>query len=485
MSSVLTSKLPGINPAFLSSHLLNAGNRNVVMYQHEPVGSPGFGVGIGSGGSGSPLGVDPVRAAVAHLFSKAYSLPCSTAAHSFANLVQPTSRFQLALDALLPILEQNTSTDLAQRILVSFILYSLYAPHPITINPFKSVLFSTFVKERDKAVNVASSGGVAANEPFVWVLWKILKGDGNDIGPYSPTTLARSPLPPKLRATNLFLDDELYHKEYDMQVTSTFNKHPADFIHRDDYSYITKPETRPSSTDRIGGPYNERLVSPEEDQRIAQAMQLLLAARERVLTLSEQRIVLPMIQQLANSRMVTPYDLAPIISYNSTLAHPLFVALIARTEDDDATMDELISRPQSFLPSTSPYLDVLCILPPTLATFDLMGRLLRDQTPLANGVGTLADLIKEEVLGGFVHECILWLERAEREEREGLISDDRFAKGLQNLCRFYHSLIKLSIVNPGIDSDSAEMMHFSLKNSRFEDANALYRALVMGGRAAY
>ena len=118
MSSVLTSKLPGINPAFLSSHLLNAGNRNVVMYQHEPVGSPGFGVGIGSGGSGSPLGVDPVRAAVAHLFSKAYSLPCSTAAHSFANLVQPTSRFQLALDALLPILEQNTSTDV--RIVLDF-----------------------------------------------------------------------------------------------------------------------------------------------------------------------------------------------------------------------------------------------------------------------------------------------------------------------------------------------------------------------------
>uniref|UniRef100_A0A0W0FP41 Uncharacterized protein n=1 Tax=Moniliophthora roreri TaxID=221103 RepID=A0A0W0FP41_MONRR len=466
MSTVLTSKLPASNPNFGPSHLLHAGNRNVVMYQHEPIGPPGFGAGMGIGGPG--LAVDPVRAAVSHLLSTAYSLPCSTAAHSFANLVQPTSRFQLALDALLPILEQSTSSDvrmifdfLAQRILVSFILYALYAPHPITINPFKSVLFTTFVKERDKAVNVANAGGVAANEPFVWVLWKILKGDGNDIGPYSPTTLARSPLPPKLRATNLFLDDEI-----------------------DDDSYTTKTDTRPPSAERFTGPYTERLVTPEEDaenERIALAMQLLLAARDRVLTLSEQRVVLPMIQQLASSRMVTPFDLAPIISYNPTLAHPLFVALITLPEVED----ELASRPQPFFPSASPYLDVLCMLPPTLATFDLMGRLLRDQTPLGNVVGTIADLVKEEVLGSFVHECILWLESAEMEEKEGLISDDRFAKGLQNFCRFYHSLIKLSIVNPGLDADSAEMTHFSLKNSRFEDANALYRALVMGGRVAY
>lgn len=71
--------------------------------------------------------------------------------------------------------------QLAQRILVSFILYSLYAPHPIGINPFKSVLFVTFVKEREKAVGVAKEGEVSPNEQLVWVLWKILKGDGNDV----------------------------------------------------------------------------------------------------------------------------------------------------------------------------------------------------------------------------------------------------------------------------------------------------------------
>ena len=48
------------------------------------------------------------------------------------------------------------------------------------------------------------------------------------------------------------------------------------------------------------------------------------------------------------------------------------------------------------------------------------------------------------------------------------------------LCRFYNSLIKLAIVDPASDADSAEMAHFTLRNSRFEEANALYRVLAMG-----
>ena len=86
------------------------------------------------------------RASVVHLLSRAYSLPCSTAVQAFLQLVQPTSRFQLALDVLLPLLDDGPGAPelhLTQRILVSFLLYSLYAPHPISINPFKSVLFVT------------------------------------------------------------------------------------------------------------------------------------------------------------------------------------------------------------------------------------------------------------------------------------------------------------------------------------------------------
>lgn len=128
------------------------------------------------------------------------------------------------------------------------------------------------------------------------------------------------------------------------------------------------------------------------------------------------------------------------------------------------------------------------------------------------GRTTVADIVRADVLGRFIHESIQWLDNAESEGREGLISDDRFEKGLQNvsfsfffsalllysppgspiapisvpvlncnnqLCRFYNSLIKLGVVDPASDADSTEMAHFTLRNSRFEEANALYRALAL------
>jgi len=75
--------------------------------------------------------------------------------------------------------------QLVQRIPVSFILYSMYAPHSIFLNPFKSVLYTTFVKERELATKVSAEGGFSEREQLVWVLWKILKGDGNDVNAFS------------------------------------------------------------------------------------------------------------------------------------------------------------------------------------------------------------------------------------------------------------------------------------------------------------
>ena len=76
-----------------------------------------------------------------------------------------------------------SSLQLSQRILASYILYALYAPHPITINPFHSALLLTFNKEKEFAVKVGRDEVVAQNEQLVWVLWKILKGDGSDVRP--------------------------------------------------------------------------------------------------------------------------------------------------------------------------------------------------------------------------------------------------------------------------------------------------------------
>lgn len=129
----------------------------------------------------------------------------------------------------------------------------------------------------------------------------------------------------------------------------------------------------------------------------------------------------PIISDLASSQFITSLDLTPIIAHNPTIAHPLLVALLTNVNPEKN--------------SPRPFLDILPFLPPTLATFDLYGRLLRDQTRVTvQGYSTVADLVLMEVLGRFIHECINWLDRAEREERQGNISDDRFVKGVQNVC---------------------------------------------------
>ena len=46
---------------------------------------------------------------------------------------------------------------------------------------------------------------------------------------------------------------------------------------------------------------------------------------------------------------------------------------------------------------------------------------------------TVGEAVKSETLGYFLHECISWLDTAEVEERQGLASEDIFAKGVQNV----------------------------------------------------
>ena len=77
----------------------------------------------------------------------------------------------------------SPSLQLSQRILASYILYALYAPHPISINPFRSALLNTFNKEKEFAAKAGREDVIGQNEQLVWVLWKILKGDGSDVRP--------------------------------------------------------------------------------------------------------------------------------------------------------------------------------------------------------------------------------------------------------------------------------------------------------------
>ena len=48
-----------------------------------------------------------IRASVAQLLSQAHNIPCLKAAQAFAQLLPHISRFQLALDALLPSIDEG------------------------------------------------------------------------------------------------------------------------------------------------------------------------------------------------------------------------------------------------------------------------------------------------------------------------------------------------------------------------------------------
>lgn len=137
-----------------------------------------------------------------------------------------------------------------------------------------------------------------------------------------------------------------------------------------------------------------------------------------MLNLSEQRTLIPLLPELVRApRLISTLDLGPIVAQNPAIAHPLLVGLLTRPNPDSGAL-----------------FDILPFLPPTLPTFDLLGRLLRDQTYIkVHGYSTIADLIRIEVLGRFIHECINWIEQAERDQNNGFISDDRFEKGLQHV----------------------------------------------------
>lgn len=134
----------------------------------------------------------------------------------------------------------------------------------------------------------------------------------------------------------------------------------------------------------------------------------------------------PAIPQLTFPPMITSVDLPSLIGNNPTIAHPLLVALLTQSASSGGQ-------------GPIPYLEVLKRLPPTLPSFDVLGRLLHDPTIITDvttgGHTTIADLVRTEVLGWFIHESIRWLERAEEEQRTGVISDDRFAQGVQNVRR--------------------------------------------------
>ncbi|KAJ7617020.1 hypothetical protein B0H17DRAFT_1297319 [Mycena rosella] len=356
------------------------------------------------------------RASVAHLLARASSYPCSAATPAFARLAHSTSTFQLALTRCCPSLTLLCRASFPPESL-SRSSSSRCMPPSDRAQPLQV-----------RAPRHASQGTRQAgdNEPLVWVLWKILKGDGEDNyadRPILPGALARSLLPPNFRAAKLMLDDTFYHGA----TTSDL---------------FTTSSTR---------------ITPEEDHGTR-----LLAARVRVLSLVEQRHLTPLLHTLAASPLLAPEDLALLAAHNPGLAYTLLCA--------HAHPDHISSASTSGSLATNPsYLAALPTLPPTLPTLDLLTRLLCPPTPLP-----LVARVREEVLGPFLDGSIGLLQTALVEQGEG----DGAEKGVVNLCRFFASLLRHGIVSAGDEAACAAMRGFSLRHARWGEARGVYAALV-------
>lgn len=148
-----------------------------------------------------------------------------------------------------------------------------------------------------------------------------------------------------------------------------------------------------------------------------------------------------LLPQLTTQNILALHTMPTLLALNPALGLPLIVQLLSATDGPGVKA--------SF--HRSDVLEVLRGLPPTLPSFDVMGRLLRDPTHVQAMEGekltlngeervirtqmrtTVADLVRTEVLGAFVLNSIGWVERTEKEALQGLVSDDRAAKGVQNV----------------------------------------------------
>jgi hypothetical protein len=89
--------------------------------------------------------------------------------------------------------------QIPQRILAAYVLNALYVSHD-HLNPFHDHLLRIFESERVNAIAAARikssfvgssqraldslrarNGTQAGNEQLVWVLWKVLQGEGDDV----------------------------------------------------------------------------------------------------------------------------------------------------------------------------------------------------------------------------------------------------------------------------------------------------------------
>ncbi|KIJ27042.1 hypothetical protein M422DRAFT_55233 [Sphaerobolus stellatus SS14] len=194
-----------------------------------------------------------------------------------------------------------------------------------------------------------------------------------------------------------------------------------------------------------------------EHAAFAHAIQLFIDARNRVLSLSERRVLQPHLPALTQPLCILqPCDVPALVMKNPDVARSVLSVLLDR-EDSAPQQGSPAGGSKGEGNAKQDFLNALKTLPPLRQSFDVIGGLIAplpartptqpqtasptqqgQQSPQGQGATPeerVSALIRADVLGEFLLNCIQWIERAEEQEREGEVYDDRVgvAVGMRGL----------------------------------------------------
>ncbi|KAL7412125.1 hypothetical protein BDY24DRAFT_393333 [Mrakia frigida] len=375
-----------------------------------------------------------LRPRVEELLSSSSTL--FSVAKDVLSLVPSELAFSLVLETALPVL-MDLSRPASRRMAALFVVASLQGNSTTPeLDPFRSCYMALLSRDTqgDAHLEDWEKDDVDVDEKVLdWALWYILAGLKDKLSIYTSEQLTTSPFP--------------------LPIESFFGQPTSNSATASDFR--AAPRSRETSPTR---------------NTLAQLIRLTYLAKERALSSKEERLVPSLLPPHTSllPLLFPPSDLPTTTQHNPDLSSLLLLHLHTHQPDHRVF-----------------YLDALSTLPPTLPSLDLISKLLREP-PKSNGEEedvSLAEVVRYDVLGRFFGGVVDQLDglelrkKLQGEQEGGTRVEEELARGVSIACRFITSLLSSKTISRD-DGVSVEATSFTLRFSRFSQAQMLYRTLV-------
>ncbi|KAF8305572.1 hypothetical protein DL93DRAFT_307514 [Clavulina sp. PMI_390] len=419
------------------------------------------------------------------IFPSTPRVTCGEAYQYLESKVAPDDRFGLALHLILPAargesfqldtLPVNQSWPI--RIICSYALYRMYAPHAMALNPFLPALQETLG-------NLTQAPSGLVQDKSRELLKLIIEDSGDKLDGLRP-----------------------------YEIFSSINHEPPTYS-----AANQQPERDP---DHLALQSSLRgIASPNSAQPnvTIEPILLLTDAQSRVLTLSEQKTVLKAINEVDASllaELIPPDRIDSLVENNARIAALPIMRILSANHENAGDLET--------------YIDSIGFLGPRLSSFDLIGNLLKlerefEGSELPNLDGpSRRGLVRSIVVERFLANCLQAINEYEREDEGNELDDQgRTARSIVMLSKFAIAILRSDGASslpaspaPQMNSHTAatpiptaaqgkisgpvhpepllggtnattpsfsealdvELTNFALQHSRFVEANTLYRAL--------